>query len=200
MPRTKAKSARNLSFHDQVLVSALHLFSSAGYFNTSIHDIQRAADVSMGSIYNYFAGKEAIAKALYHKLLDQMESVVDHATESHDSAYAQGKEMVSAMFEMTETDPEMIGFILNARHREFLTDEPAICSSKPFVKLRDIVIQGMKNGEIRDMEPWLAASLVFGPALRMIVLRLDGMIEKPLPESLDELWELTWGGIKATTP
>lgn len=198
MPRTKTN--RNGSIREQVLNTSLHLFSNDGYFNTSIHDIQRASDVSMGSIYNHFAGKEAIAKALYDELLDQMEAVVDQATQEYQSAYDQGKAMVKAMFDMAESEPEKIGFILNARHREFLTNEPAICSSQPFVKLRDIVIKGMQRGEIRDMEPWLAASMVFGPAIRMIVLRLDGMIEKPLPESLEELWELTWGGVKTPAP
>jgi len=39
--------------------------------------------------------------------------------------------------------------------------------------------------------------MAFGPALRMIVLRLDGMIQRPLSQSLDEIWTLTWDAIKA---
>jgi AcrR family transcriptional regulator len=196
MGKTRKKNGRSGSIHDEVLNTALRLFSSAGYFNTSIHDIQRAANVSMGSIYNHFAGKEAIAKALYDDLLVQMEILVDQATAGHDNAHDRGKAFVGSLFRMSETEPEKVDFILNARHREFLTDEPAICSSRPFTKLRDIVLNGTQSGEIRKMDPWVAASLAFGPALRLISLRLDGMVEDPLPGKLDELWSLTWSAIQ----
>ena len=196
MGKTRQKSGRSGSIREEVLNSALLLFSSAGYFNTSIHDIQAAANVSMGSIYNYFAGKGAIAKALYDELLDQMEVLVDEATNGHANANDQGKAMVGVLLRMAESEPQKIDFILNARHREFLPDEPAICSSRPFMKLRDIVLKGMQNGEIREMDPWVATSVTFGPALRMISLRLDGVIEDPLPDKLDALWALTWSAIR----
>ena len=181
----------------QILDTALRLYSSKGYFNTSIHDIQREACVSMGSIYNHFSGKEAIAKALYDDLLSEVEGLVDSSIAENDTAASRCRALIQTLFELTESEPEKIGFILNARHREFLTDEAPICSSQAFVKLRDIVHGGVRSGEVRKMEPWTAASMAFGPALRMIVLRLDGMIGQPLPDSLDELWALTWDAIKA---
>ena len=191
------KKKRATPLRAQILDAALRLYSSKGYFNTSIHDIQRSADVAMGSIYNYFAGKEAIARALYDDLLAQMEALVDDVTTKNQGSYAQGRAMIRALFELTEAEPDMVRFILNARHREFLIDEPGICSSKPFEKMRDIIINGIARGEVRQMDSWLAASLAFGPALRMISLRLDGMVPTALPESTDELWDMTWAGIKA---
>jgi len=195
-PRNSNKK-RTKPIRTQILDAALHLYSSKGYFNASIHDIQREADVSMGSIYNHFSGKEAIAKALYDDLLGEMEALVDDSIADHDTAASRCRATIKALFEHTESEPEKTGFILNARHREFLTDEAPICSSQAFVKMRDIVHAGVRSGEVRDMQPWTAASMAFGPALRMIVLRLDGMIEHPLPESLDEVWSLTWDAIKA---
>jgi hypothetical protein len=46
------------------------------------------------------------------------------------------------------------------------------------------------------MDPWIAASLAFGPALRMISLRLDGLVPDPLPGRLDSLWDMTWACIR----
>ena len=181
----------------QILDAALHLYAGKGYFNTSIHDIRQEADVSMGSIYNHFSGKEAIAKALYDELLREMETLVDNSIADHDTAASRCRAVIGALFERTESEPEKTGFILNARHREFLSDEAPICSSRAFVKMRDIVDAGVRSGELREMDPWIAVSMTFGPALRMIVLRLDGMIEHPLPESLDLVWSPTWDAIKA---
>ncbi len=181
----------------QILDAALHLFTNRGYFNTSIHDIRHKADVAMGSIYNYFAGKEAIAKALYDDLLERMESVVDTAAASHEKSYDQGLALVTVLFELTETEPEMIGFVLNARHREFLPQEPSLCSSKPFSKMRDIVAHAMQRGEIETMDPWVASAVLFGPALRLISLRLDGVIPTPLTDTASDVWRSSWNGIAA---
>ncbi|MCB0253935.1 MAG: TetR/AcrR family transcriptional regulator [Anaerolineae bacterium] len=176
----------------QILDAALHLYSSKGYFNTSIHDVQQGADVSMGTIYNYFAGKEAIARALYDELLQRMDVVVDQAIANSEDAYGQARSIVASLFSLTETEPETVRYILNARHHEFLLNEPGICSSRPFAKMRDIILLGVERGEVRRLDPWVAASMAFGPALRMISLRLDGMIPTPLPEMMDALWETTW--------
>lgn len=196
MPRPKKDNNGVSPLRKQILCTALHLYSSRGYFNTSIHDIQQRSGVSMGSIYNHFAGKSAIAQALYDDLLERMETLVDAVTSGHADACSQGRAMIRALFELTESEPEMMGYILNARHREFLPDEPGICSSRPFEKMRDIVLAGMKRGEVRPMDPWIAASLAFGPALRMISLRLDGLVPDPLPGRLDSLWDMTWACIR----
>ena len=42
-----------------------------------IHEIQKVADVSIGSIYNHFGGKEGIALALYKHILNEMDELVD---------------------------------------------------------------------------------------------------------------------------
>jgi AcrR family transcriptional regulator len=195
MPPTKAKTPGS-RLHSQILDAALQLYSSRGYFNTSIHDIQRASGVSMGTIYNYFAGKEAIARALYDELLDRMEVMVNEAITTKESTHDQARCIVASLFELTESEPETVRYILNARHREFLINEPGICSSRPFTKMRDLILSGIERGEVRELDPWVAAAMAFGPALRVISLRLDGMIPTPIPTMLDALWETTWSALK----
>jgi AcrR family transcriptional regulator len=197
MARPRSDSTRNAT-REQILRSALHLFSTQGFFNTSIHDIQQASGYSMGSVYNHFAGKGAIAQALYDHLLARMEQLVDGIVSDNTTAYARARAMIAALFELTEREPETMAFILNARHREFLGDRPHICSSRPFAKMRDIVIDGMERGEVRALDPWVAASMAFGPALRMVALRLDGLLAEPPATHLDALWDATWQSIGTT--
>ncbi len=64
MLANRKKALRNQLIRDDILAAALRLYTRDGYFNTSIHDIQREAGVSIGSIYNNFGGMEAVAKAL----------------------------------------------------------------------------------------------------------------------------------------
>jgi AcrR family transcriptional regulator len=181
-----------------ILDTALGLFTRDGFFNTSIHDIQREAGVSIGSIYNHFGGKEGVAKALYDMLLEQMDEVVNEVTASRSGAYERGRGVVQRLFELAEQMPETMRFILGAKHREFLPDEPPICSAKPFVRLRDIVNEGIASGELRRMDPWVAASCVFGPALRMITLRLDGVLPGDLTNYTTEVWDAAWRAVQGS--
>ena len=61
----------------RILSAALDLFVRDGYHNVSIHHIQKQANVSIGSIYNHFGGKEGVARALYIHILKEMEELVD---------------------------------------------------------------------------------------------------------------------------
>ena len=47
------------------------------------------------------------------------------------------------------------------------------------------------------MDSWVAASAMFGGALRMMNLQLDGALNKSLDKYLDQVVECAWLGIKA---
>ena len=70
---TATVKKRSKDVESVIFETALKLFTEKGYFNTSVHDIQKEANVSIGSIYHYFKNKEAIARAIYSDLLIQME-------------------------------------------------------------------------------------------------------------------------------
>lgn len=181
----------------RVLDSALHLFSTRGYFGTSIHDIRRHSGVSIGSIYHHFGNKEALARALYQHLLNRLDELLHGIRVSGGTVQDRCRAVVVRLFELSETAPEALAFVLHARHREFLPEEPPICSSAPFQAMRELVEQGMRAGEIRNMDVLLAAACLFGGPLRCIHLRLDGVLERPLPAIIDEVWPCAWRSIAA---
>jgi TetR/AcrR family transcriptional regulator, repressor of fatR-cypB operon len=190
MVQTNIKSSRNA--HNEVLSSAIHLFTQQGYFNTSVPDIVRDSGVSTGSIYHRFGDKEGIAKALFSMLVERMESEFNTIERQHDSAQARCKAVIDLLFKITEDEPEIMTFMLFIKHKEFMPGMAPVCSSRPFRQMRGMVSSGMAMGEIREMEEIVAASAIFGGALRMISLRLDGVLEKPLQEYMGEIWHCAW--------
>lgn len=58
-----------------VLDVAAELFAEAGYENTTTNAIASRAGMSPGSLYQYFANKEAIAEALAERYVAQLEPV-----------------------------------------------------------------------------------------------------------------------------
>jgi TetR/AcrR family transcriptional regulator, acrAB operon repressor len=56
----------------QILDSALRLFSHRGYGATSVRDIAEAAKVSKGNVYHHFSDKETIFRTLIDKYFETM--------------------------------------------------------------------------------------------------------------------------------
>lgn len=50
---------------EQILESALNLFSNNGYDNTSVKEIAQKANISHGLLYNYFDSKEDLLRQLF---------------------------------------------------------------------------------------------------------------------------------------
>lgn len=179
----------------RILTAGLTLFVENGFHKVSVHDIQKKANVSIGSIYKHFGGKEGIAKKLYYHLLNEMDELINQGIKDKATTREKCEEIIRLMFTYTETERNIIAFIFQPNHRDFLPDEPPICSASPFRRLREIIREGMDKGEIQEMTTEVAASAIFGVAIRMIQLRLDGIIENPLPNYLDEVFGAGWNGI-----
>ncbi|HED14253.1 MAG TPA: TetR/AcrR family transcriptional regulator [Gammaproteobacteria bacterium] len=193
MPSLKIKSSRNIP--EKILKTAIHLFTNRGYFSTSVSDIVRESGVSTGSIYHHFGDKEGIARALFEMLVLRMENAFDDIERQHDTAQARCRAVIKLLFQITEEEPEVMTYMLFVKHEEFMLGTAPICSSKPFRQMREMVAEGMDSGEVRPMDPMVAAASIFGGALRMISMRLDGILQQPLTEYLDELWSSAWRSV-----
>ena len=192
-PNTKPNSKAQI----QVLSATLSLFTQKGYFNTSVHDIARESGVSIGSIYHHFKDKEGVASALYHNLIDRMDAELSLIMNKHSSAHDRCRAVIEMLFSIAEKEPEVMEFMLYAKHSEFLPNEVPVCSSKPFELMREMVKQGMATGEIRVMDVMVASTCLFGGSIRMITSRLDGLPPKPLSSYLDDIWTCSWRAVTA---
>lgn len=190
------KSGRATDLRQTILKTALHLFTTKGYFNTSVHDIKREASISIGAVYHHFQSKEEIANAIYSDLLESMTTSMTELIEQHDSTAERCRAIMGFLFDMAESNPEEMEFMLYAKHREFMPTAIPVCSSRPLSMMREIVQQGIEEGTIRDMPVTLATTCLFGGMFRMINLRLDKVVKDPLPTYLDTIWECGWKGIE----
>ncbi|MGB0848778.1 MAG: TetR/AcrR family transcriptional regulator [Thiolinea sp.] len=197
MPYLKKQIPQPEPIDCRILSAALDLFVRDGYHSVSIHHIQKKANVSIGSIYNHFGGKEGVARALYVHILKEMEELVDDAVAAETSPVMQCKSIIRDLFRYTESHRNIIAFVFHAKHVEFLPDQPHACDSAPFIKMRGIVKNGVDCGELRKMDTWVAASAVFGGAIRMIQLRLENKLDQPLPIYFDQVAESAIAGVRA---
>jgi AcrR family transcriptional regulator len=66
------REKRMASRKQEILTAAGNLFAERGYHRTTTKDIAVAADVSEGTIYNYFTSKEELLMGLMEQLTERM--------------------------------------------------------------------------------------------------------------------------------
>lgn len=196
MPRSPTNVPAG-QIREKVLGASLVLFTQRGYFNTSVPDIARTAQVSVGSIYHYFKDKEDVARALYVGLMEGLQGELDRIAQQQATAHDRCRAVMAMLFALTESNREAMDFMLYAKHREFLPSERPVCSSKPFETMREFVKNGMSQGEIRKIDVMVATSCLFGGAIRLITARLDGVLAEPLPDRMESVWECAWRSVAA---
>ena len=70
-----SKNNRNIETREMILVSALNLFSEAGYDATSVAQICERDQVSKGAFYHYFPSKQDLFLSLMTGWLSQMKKM-----------------------------------------------------------------------------------------------------------------------------
>src|SRR5215813_2980942 len=76
------RERRSAELRERLFRSALALFASKGYAETTVWDITEAADVGKGTFFNYFPSKEHILMAFGEMQLSRLESVICEAEQS----------------------------------------------------------------------------------------------------------------------
>lgn len=181
---------------DQVLQAALKLFAQKGYFNTSLPEIKDAAGINTANGLNqFFKTKQAIAQALREHILDSLSISIDDIRRRNRKASEQLREIVDLLFKLTDDAPEVIQFLLFMRSEEFLPEAPPLLDTPAFTKIKRIMQNGIKEGEIRSIDHVLAFTYFFG----VIQFTLCMVLNKGLPKNADsyqsQAWLAAWSSI-----
>ncbi len=92
------KTQRGKDTLDKICKSAEELFSSQGYYNTSINDITRMADIAPGTFYIYFKDKISVFKYLVEHLNNALRKEIREGIKNCKSRYEEEHEGFKAFF------------------------------------------------------------------------------------------------------
>jgi AcrR family transcriptional regulator len=182
---------------EKIFRAAQKLFVEKGYHNTSVPDIVKEAEVSTGAVYHHFAGKEDLAREIHKTAVDRFLQKYNEEVRVKKTTYDKIRAYTGLMFRWTEEDPVMVQYLLYARPKEVLDRCLSICSEEGLQGTTEIVEWGTKKGEIKPMNPFLAAATISGIIIRMIEFRLDGFIEHSLVEFIEAAANNIWLSVKA---
>lgn len=180
----------------EISIAALKLFATKGYFNTSLTDIAKMANIKNTSeIYQHFTNKQVIAAQLYVDIFANLNESIDEIWLKNDKPSEQLRGTVDLLFKLTEDAPDVMRFLLNMKFNEFLPDEKPLQETPAFCKIYKIIQAGIANGEIRNIDPMMAYIQFFGIVNTTIQGILAGVLDKKADTYLLQTWLAAWNGI-----
>ena len=181
---------------DQILQSALKLFAEKGYYNTSLTDIKDALGLkTTSSIYQFFKTKQAIAIALHENIMDSFSISIEDIRRRNRKVSEQLREIVDLLCKLTDEAPEIIQFMFFINTSDFLPEPTSLLETPGFNKLKRIIQVGIKEGEIRALDPLLAYNYFFGIIQHTLGMILSGALPKSAESYQAQVWIMAWGCI-----
>lgn len=192
----KTNEERSALTREEILKKAVKLFVVKGYYNTSIRDIAKESKISTGAIYHHFESKEEIAIELFNRTVLFLSNLFNKIINSENTTKNKIKELVGNILKMAQDDKIVLEYALNVKHKEIIKGGKPICSSGPFETLRIFLKNEMEKGNIRKMDTYISTVCLTGIPIRLIQIKWDNVINKPLDKYKDEVFECVWRTLK----
>ena len=179
------KEDKRLQKKNLIIKSTLKLFAENGYYNTSIPDIAKALKMSVGNMYNYFKSKEILGKEIIIFVSKYLGKEIRKINDMDISTKEKTRNIVKIYFTTAIKKPEMIDYFLRIylAKRDIFKDgcEGMICVNEFVTEIIIYFEEGVKKGDLRDQDFYVAFGLFMGYLCGMVFL--DG--EKILPQKLE---------------
>ncbi len=143
---------------DAVLTQSLRLFASRGVDAVSVRDIAAATGFTNPALFRHFAGKEALAGALFEQCYRQMVETLEPASERNGL-----RAWLEAVLTEIVRRPEGVLFVLDNLKRYWHT-LPDDLKNRNLPKLaNEMIAREAMAGRMRaDIPPALVATVLFG--------------------------------------
>jgi AcrR family transcriptional regulator len=190
-PRIQEKRSRKRA---EILRAALRAFRDKGYHATTLDDIAEHLGVRKSALYYYFPDKQAILYECHRESLDDLDRIMREAAALPSARQKLShviREHVHVMTDTLEGSPLAFEVTSLAADRR----APLIAGRDRYERqLREIIDQGMRDGEFRRGDAKVAAFIVLG-AINWIArwYRPEGALHAP--ELGDEFVDNLLGGL-----
>jgi len=199
LPRREREKLRQ---RQEMLATALDLFSRKGYHNVSMHEVATQAEFAIGTLYKFFQNKEELYKALVLEQCDKLEEALTQAIEKPDGEVEKLRNYVRSKSEWFRSNlPFVRLFLAESRGASFnikagLDDEIRKRYYGFMERLAPIFERGIKSRRFKHIaDPYYLAVALDTIVDASLLLWLDAPERHPYPEDPDTILDIFFKGL-----
>ena len=187
---------RNDDKAEAILAAALSLFVEKGFHGTSVPSVAERAGVAAGTIYHYFAGKEALVNALYKRWKTQIAHRVTVDFPSERPPREQFRTIWERMAEFALAHPLELAFLELHHHSSYLDDDSRQLENRTIDFGIEMVKRAQAAEAIKPLDPAMLVELANGAFLGVFRAGLEGRIPLDKP-TLMAAERCCWEAVRA---
>lgn len=154
MKKFSLRERKKLQYQQKILDAAAKEFQNRGFINTSIAIIMQAADLGVGTFYNYFDSKEDILRILTKNLFKQVEEKINFMRTKNFSSLELLDSACKFTAELIDENKFVLPLLDTAAKRSDKSETSQKSLSPGFKEIFDeIILFGQSRGEIRSDIP-----------------------------------------------
>jgi AcrR family transcriptional regulator len=190
----RKKSSEN---REKILATALSLFTERGFFGTPTSLISKEAGVATGTLFFYFPTKEELIDTLYRRIKSEAAQAMCRGFATEKTAQARIRLLGINAVVWGIQNPAKLMFMEQFAYSPFVSTTAHEEGISHFHFLKDLVMDGIHEGAIRDTDPSLLFCMM-ASSLSGLIAQASGTEdpaerEKIIKEGLDFIWN----GLKA---
>ena len=148
------REQKKIQARQKILLAAANQFKLHGFANTSIAGIMQAANLGVGTFYNYFLSKEEVLLALAKNLREDVEENILAAGETDLSSSELLELCCLCTAKVIDENRFILPLFISASERSDKPEQISQSLSPGFGELfEEIILCGQESGEFRDDVP-----------------------------------------------
>lgn len=199
MQMLSRRDREQLRHRAEILAGAEAIFAQKGFHNATMEDIAQKAEFAIGSLYKHFKSKESIFQAVFEerlrRFLEGLEAIIarpepfDRKLDEVLQFWADFGEQNVAVLRIFHTFQETSDW-----HKEDLRKCIQPQMERYFLSLKQMVIQGIEEGCLRDLSAADLAAFFIGTFQAYFISVMKGANPGELKSKLDTVRSLLMFG------
>ena len=149
---------------DRILRVAVKEFANNGFENTSIQQIAKKSEISVGSVYKYFENKETLFSMVVRGGLSSLEELLVGLADSSEDILVKAETIIRALLEFSRENPALVKLycrLTTTDNSEFLTGISQHIEAMSASIYTVAISKAQETGDVRnDVNPAFFAFLL----------------------------------------
>lgn len=197
------KERERLSHRHLILSTAEKLFSTKGYYGTTISDIASAAEFAVGTIYQHFSSKDELYNSVLEEKVEDFIEGAERAVAQAKSPLEKIENIINFHLSYAVQNESFIRIYLIEKEAKFNSAHARMWKdfTDGYIRYLEIVSEvirgGINNGIFKKVDPLRAALALTGIVLNFISYWLSGEGDaKGLPNEKEFILNMFLNGIE----
>jgi len=195
MEKAKRKEREFNLRRTEILEQAEKIFAAKGFYNTTVAEIAAASGFAIGTLYQFFAGKEQLYTAMITEKLTMMYEGIREAVGKETGIFRKIEILVVSTFQFVENNADFCSIFVRGDHLSL--SEGSVTLRERMMRdyadhvsfIEEVIREGIRTGDLKKMDPRTMAAALLGIinscSFKWLTVAKEGSLETKVPFVLD---------------